>query len=153
MTTFLIAALVVMTLICIALIWALFQQNKVIKYQNDYQHDCLKLNDEKLESMHSYISGFTKTLYDFTGGIGKRITESEEIICTINSLAPELFVKHKGLLYWLHANDQFLVKLSVVAGIDDHHHSPKATDAREAFFNRLYQAANLQNPIILVDAV
>lgn len=83
------------------------------------------------------------------GGIKKRLSESLEIVETIQATAPDLFERCDGLLYWLHANDQFLVRLHDAARVDQWHEASRMApmrEDREEVFAQIYAAAGLPPP-------
>lgn len=151
MTTILIIGLGAMTLLCLALIFAL---NRTITIHDasieGYREREAYINNEWL-SAQRFNSGITRILNNYTGGISKRLSESREIATAIHQEAPDLFRKSEGLLYCLHANDQFLSQLYSVGaeGIDKDHRNrvlEQQEHDREAIFFKAYESAGLQPP-------
>lgn len=154
MTTFLITALIVTTLICLMLGWACYRLWTTMEQGQKYNNIRLKEWPDEREEKDRYLSGILRVLNANTGGISKRISESAEIAEAIYSFSPDLFRQCKGLAYWLHANDQFLTSLYAIAaeGIDRDHrqrvHEMKKTGRAEVF-GRIYESAGLSVPSVL----
>lgn len=88
------------------------------------------------------------------GGLPKRLTEGRQIIAVIELQAPELLTENSGLVYWLHANEQFLLELANVARLNFEHPFHRAIKAdSEAVFNRLYALCGLPAPVLKKDTI
>lgn len=148
MTAFLIAALSVTTLLCVALGRAWYLLVAARERSREYDEGRRKEWMAEREQMQRYLSGVTRVLNSNVGGISKRISESVEIAETINRQSPELFRQCDGLAYWLHANDQFLNALyDVAAEAIERDHRHRVHDTRKEgsgeVFNRIYESAGL----------
>jgi len=112
----LITALVLTTSLCLLLGWAyyrLFAKHYYSEARRKEQELNLMIENEE---QAKYLRGILQVLNTDVGGIRKRINESAEIVDAIATHAPDLFDQCKGLAFWLHANDQFLVDLQAAAG-------------------------------------
>lgn len=100
------------------------------------------------------LSEIIRVLNTNEGGISKRLSESIEITEAICQGTPDAFKKEFGLAYWLHANDQFLVKLASVSNdlldqlVSDGIERNLAKD-RDNLFAQAYAAAGVQDPLPL----
>lgn len=147
----LIAALAVMTLICLVLGRLCYRLDQRLKRSGDFTRIRLRELEHENDELRRFSSGVVRVLNASVGGISKRLSESTEIVETINHLAPELFRKDNGLIYWLHANDQFLVQLaeSAAEGIDRSHRrsiDQQKRRGRDSAFLRVYENAGLRPP-------
>lgn len=111
----------------------------------------IELEEEHKEKDY-YLGAILQVLNGHVGGISKRIHESAEIAEAIQSHGPDLFKKCPGLAYWLHANDQFLVRLYAVSGegIDSHHRDHiqwMQKDDGDNIFSQIYKFAKLSDPL------
>ncbi|MGF6440196.1 hypothetical protein [Paraburkholderia youngii] len=154
MTTFLIVALAVMTLLCIVLgryYWALAQSVEARRKGEKELHD-----EWLAERMHwrGCVSRVASVLDTNVGGIGKRVSESVEIAEALQKHAPEVFKANRGLAYWLHANDQFLHALydATAEHVDPVQrrrvHEVRKNARPNELFIRIYEEAGLP-PIVL----
>lgn len=151
MTTFLIAALAVTTLLCLLLGMAFYRSwtagNASYKHYESQHKEWM----EEREHITRYLHGVTRVLNTHVGGISKRLSESAEIAEAIQRRSPELFKQCDGLAYWLHANDQFLNALySVAAEAIDKDHRRRIhymrKEGRGEVFKRIYEGAELPLP-------
>lgn len=157
-TWFLAIALAFMTVVCLVFGRTLY---RVIQHTEDsrkYEKQRQEEIDAEFSDTRRYVSGITRTLNQYTGGISKRICESEQILKTLQRLDPDLFLKEDGLLYWLHANDQFLMQLASVAaeGIDRDHRRlihEEIQFGRETTFLQAYEKSGLPPPVNTVQGI
>lgn len=147
----LMAALAVMTLLCLLLGRLCYRLDQRLKSSDDITRIRMRELEHENNELRRFSSGVGRVLNASVGGISKRLSESTEIVETLDRLAPELFKKDDGLIYWLHANDQFLVQLAEAAteGIDRSHgtsiHQQKKR-GRDSVFLRVYENAGLRPP-------
>lgn len=151
MVSVLIAALVVMTILCLLMGWACFRlftaRESALKWDESRRKEWM----EEKKEQDRYLGGVLRVLNANIGGISKRISESAEIANAIQSYCPDLFKQCDGLAYWLHANDQFLVNLYAIAaeGLDRDHrqriHQMKK-DGRGEVFWQIFENAGLTPP-------
>jgi hypothetical protein len=148
MTTFLIAALSVTTLLCLMFGRVCYMLVTAREQSWQYEKEQRRQWMDEREQMRRYLSEVTHVLNANVGGISKRITESVEIADAIYRQSPDLFKSCDGLAYWLHANDQFLNALynAAAEGIDPDHrrrvHEIRK-DGRRGILSRIYESAGL----------
>ncbi len=151
MNAFLIAALIMMTLLCLLLGWACYRLWITMERGRKYNEDRLKEWMDERKEKDRYLSGILRVLNADTGGISKRIDENAEIADAILLYSPDLFKRCDGLAHWLHANNQFLIRLYAMAaeGIDRDHrqrvHEMKKI-GRAEIYGRVYERAGLPVP-------
>lgn len=110
------------------------------------QASSMRRRCEALEAIYPVLN-------ETAGGLVKRIAESADTVATIHRLFPEAFKTHSGLLFWLYANDQFLVRLAELA-------APEMLDSiqvdclplvlhpnREDLFLTIYRESGLDAPL------
>lgn len=152
MTTFLIAALSVTTLISLVLGLMLYKAMRNAEIDHENQRVLRLMIEDGHQNSRDFAQGITHVLNGYTGGISKRLTESEQIVNVLLRSAPELFIQNPELIYCLHANDQFLMRLYSVASEDVgrlHCHSfdfePK--EGRDSDFFKIYELSGLHPPV------
>lgn len=151
MTSFLLTALIFTGLLCLALGLLCYRLFTTLESSGARRAAQEREWMQKQKEIDRYLSGILRVLNNNVGGISKRLSESAEIADTIHSNAPGLITQSQGLVYWLHANDQFLLSLYAAAaeGIDRHHQRRVAEMkkcGRQEVFGRIYESAGLPVP-------
>jgi hypothetical protein len=141
----------VTTVLCVLLSGICYLLGRRLVYNNKSDRAYRDALMEEKQSLQHFVSGIVQILDSSVGGLSKRLSESQEIVETISRLDPELFKRDKGLIYWLHANDQFLVQLAKAAvdGVDRDQqqsvHRQMQAD-RDDVFCRAYANSGLRPP-------
>lgn len=151
MVNALIASLVAMAIVCLLLGWICY--HLIMSREATRETHARRLEEliNQNKEKDRYLTDVLRVLNSKVGGISMRINDSLEIAETIYLHVPDLFKRCKGLAYWLHANDQFLVNLYATAadGVDKDHrrriHELRESN-RSAVFDRIYEGAGLPAP-------
>lgn len=152
MITFLIAALSVTTLISLGLGLMLYKAIRNAEMDHETQKELRKLIEDDHQKSRDFAQGITHVFNGYTGGISKRLTESEQIVNVLLRSAPELFIQNPELIYCLHANDQFLMRLYSVASADVgrlqcHSFDFETKEGRDSDFFKVYEISGLHPPV------
>lgn len=107
--------------------------------------------EQEREELARRLGAVARVLNCSVGGIGKRLSENVETAETVQRHAAQLFTQSKGLVYRLHANEQFLVDLYWAANYALDAEQSEATAAhfkagRSQIFGVIYDAAQLVPP-------
>lgn len=100
--------------------------------------ECWSLREQHLTDLY-------KVLSFKTGGVGKRISECREITEALFTHVPDVFEQEKGLIYWLHATDQFFTALDATMLPNDvREHCANSYSAE--IYSQVYRAIGKMEP-------
>lgn len=148
MPSILIVALCVTTILCVLLSVILLLVWKHMRSRDEL----LQLRRWAWEKENDRLKGCVRKIVSVleanVGGISKRINENTEAAISIKLHAPQLFVQHGTLAYWLDANDQFLCALGEAASdLLQSQSMPAIHQDRHWIFQDIYDGAGLTPPV------
>lgn len=144
---------VLLALVCAILAMAYFRLLKKVDAQRETYKERIRLITDEYEAMGGTLSGIAEVVNTSVGGLSKRLSESVEIAETLFRIDPSIFEQDRGLMYWLHANDQFLEQLAeacteITDPLQRHFIDRATANGRTGIFFRIYEAADVPPPIV-----
>lgn len=146
-------------LLCVAVIlaitgacsWVIYKLAEKLQAAEVSKNNYVLQLQEEIQHLKKANAAIIDTLNDCAGGISKRLNESVEIGLAIAQIAPSALRTNKCLVYCLHANDQFLLKLHSLAEhqLDSRHRREvknRLNGGRDRVFNQLYELAGALRP-------